>query len=204
MAYYEVMDSPLGAIFVGGSVEGVHRIDFLAEVRDEAAEVARLERDAGEPAVRDPAAAAPVVAALRAYFEGRAPTAGGFAEFALPLAGRGTAFQRAIWQALLAIPAGRTASYGEVARAAGFAGAARATGAAIGRTPIAIVVPCHRVIGADGTLTGYASGLDRKRWLLAHEAGMTPGLAPQRQGQTQAASASSVARPAAAVGAAYG
>ena len=191
MAYYEVIESPLGAIFVGGSTEGVHRIDFLAEVREEAAEVARLERDAGEPAVRDARAAAPAMEALRAYFEGRS------SEFALPLAARGTAFQRAIWRALLDIPAGCTASYGEVARAAGFPGAARATGAAIGRNPVAILVPCHRVIGADGTLTGYASGLDRKRWLLAHEA---RALAPK----PQAASASSDVRPAVPVGAAYG
>ena len=164
MAYYEVMDSPLGPIFIGGSAAGVHRIDFLAEVREEAAEVARLVRDAGEPVVRDAAAAAPAIDALRAYFQGHG------CEFALPLAARGTAFQCAVWQALLDIPAGRTASYGEVARAAGFPGSARATGAAIGRNPIAIVVPCHRVIGADGSLTGYASGLDRKRWLLVHEA----------------------------------
>jgi methylated-DNA-[protein]-cysteine S-methyltransferase len=195
VAYYEVLESPLGPIFVGGSAAGVHRIDFLGEVRDEADEVRRLERDAAEPAARDARAAAPVVAALRAYF------AGASGEFALPLAARGTPFQRAVWAALLRIPAGSTASYGEVARAAGHPGAARATGAAIGRNPIAIVVPCHRVIGADGTLTGYASGLERKRWLLAHEAqALALALAPRAQTAPASVGADSVA----ATGVAYG
>jgi methylated-DNA-[protein]-cysteine S-methyltransferase len=112
------------------------------------------------------------VQALRAYFDGRVTT------FDLPLAARGTPFQRAVWDALLTIPHGATSTYGEIARAAGFPGSARAAGAAIGRNPLTIIVPCHRVIGADGTLTGYASGLDRKRWLLAHEArAFAPALA---------------------------
>jgi len=83
--------------------------------------------------------------------------------------GGGTAFQRATWAALRAIPAGRTATYGQIAAKIGSPSAARAVGLANSLNPIAIVVPCHRVVGANGKLTGYAGGLERKRWLLAHE-----------------------------------
>lgn len=81
----------------------------------------------------------------------------------------GTEFQRAVWAALREIPCGATWSYGELARKIGRPAAVRAVGLANGSNPVAIVVPCHRVIGSDGTLTGYGGGLDRKRWLLAHE-----------------------------------
>ena len=81
----------------------------------------------------------------------------------------GTVFQRRVWSALRQLPPGRTASYGDLARAVGAAGAARAVGAANGSNPVAIVIPCHRVIGADGGLTGYAGGVERKQWLLRHE-----------------------------------
>jgi methylated-DNA-[protein]-cysteine S-methyltransferase len=89
--------------------------------------------------------------------------------FALPLRPQGTAFQRQAWQALCAIPYGQTRSYAQQARAVGRPTATRAIGAANGRTPIAIIVPCHRVIGSDGSLTGYAGGESVKRWLLRHE-----------------------------------
>lgn len=92
-------------------------------------------------------------------------------EFELPLALRGTDFQRRVWQALLGVPFGRTISYAELARRAGSPSAARAVGAAVGRNPVSVVVPCHRIVGADGSLTGYAGGIDRKRALLAHERG---------------------------------
>jgi methylated-DNA-[protein]-cysteine S-methyltransferase len=81
----------------------------------------------------------------------------------------GTAFQRTVWAALRAIPAGETRSYGQLAAAVGSPRAVRAAGLANGQNPVAVIVPCHRVIGADGTLTGYAGGLERKRWLLNHE-----------------------------------
>ncbi|WP_062386090.1 methylated-DNA--[protein]-cysteine S-methyltransferase [Demequina iriomotensis] len=81
----------------------------------------------------------------------------------------GTPFQREVWRALLAIPAGETWTYAQVAGAIGRPSAVRAVAAAIGRNPLTIAVPCHRVIGADGALTGYAGGIERKRWLLAHE-----------------------------------
>ncbi|URW75393.1 methylated-DNA--[protein]-cysteine S-methyltransferase [Sphingomonas donggukensis] len=89
--------------------------------------------------------------------------------FDLPLSFRGTEFQKAVWAALCAIPHGTTRSYGEVARAIGRPTATRAVGAANGRNPISIVAPCHRVIGASGALTGFAGGLDAKRYLLALE-----------------------------------
>ena len=99
--------------------------------------------------------------------------AGSAAELdALPLDLHGTGFQHRVWRALREIPLGSTASYGEIARRVGRPGAARAVGDANRRNPIAIAIPCHRVIGGDGRLVGYAGGLARKRWLLAHEAAM--------------------------------
>ena len=92
--------------------------------------------------------------------------------FTVPLDAAGTPFQRRVWQALLAIPHGALETYGEVAQRVGQPGAARAVGAAIGRNPISIAVPCHRVIGRDGSLTGYAGGLARKQALLKHEAAL--------------------------------
>ena len=103
-------------------------------------------------------------AQLQCYF------ASTLARFDLPLDLFGTPFQRTVWQALLRIPAGRTSSYGELAHVIGKPAAARAVGAAVGRNPVSVVVPCHRVLGAGGALTGYAGGLERKRALLALEA----------------------------------
>ncbi len=90
-------------------------------------------------------------------------------DFDLVLELNGTAWQRRVWTVLSGIPFGETVTYGEVARRAGQPGAARAVGHAVGRNPVAIVVPCHRVVAAGGALGGYAGGLDNKRWLLAHE-----------------------------------
>jgi methylated-DNA-[protein]-cysteine S-methyltransferase len=101
---------------------------------------------------------------LEAYFAGESH------DFSLPLAPEGTPFQRRVWKALEAIPYGETTSYGEIAAAIGSPGSARAVGAANGAKPIPIVVPCHRVIGRDGSLTGYGGGMDRKKTLLALEA----------------------------------
>ncbi len=99
---------------------------------------------------------------LDQYFEGRLPDR-------LPLAMYGTEFERRVWTALLEIPPGATSTYGAIARQLGVPGAPRAVGLANGSNPIAIIVPCHRVIGSSGALTGYGGGLERKRWLLAHE-----------------------------------
>ena len=120
--------------------------------------------EAGPP----PAAAAALLAG--AARECEAWFAGDLEAFSTPIELRGTPFQRAVWEALRAIPWGERRSYGWVARRIDRPAAVRAVGAAVGRNPLSIVVPCHRVVGADGSLTGYAGGLDAKRWLLAHEA----------------------------------
>ncbi len=108
---------------------------------------------------------------LRAYL------AGPVAPLRVPLAERGTAFQRRVWSAVMEVPWGETRTYGEVAAVLGEPGAVRAVGAANGANPFLLVVPCHRIVGADGSLTGYAAGLERKRWLLGHE-GSRPALLP--------------------------
>jgi methylated-DNA-[protein]-cysteine S-methyltransferase len=141
---------------------------------DAAGRLTRLrfpERTSAQPAawIHDEAPFAELRRQLGAYF------AGELEDFELELAPSGTPFQLDVWQALRTIPYGTTASYGEIARAVGQPGAARAVGGANNRNPIAIVVPCHRVIGASGSLTGYGGGLDRKRLLLELEAG-TPAL----------------------------
>jgi methylated-DNA-[protein]-cysteine S-methyltransferase len=105
-----------------------------------------------------------VIARLRAYFDGDIKAFDG-----VRVDPQGTSFQRDVWRALMKIPAGRTCSYSELARAIGRPDAVRAVGAANGANPIPIVIPCHRVIGADGRLVGYGGGLERKQWLLAHE-----------------------------------
>jgi methylated-DNA-[protein]-cysteine S-methyltransferase len=121
------------------------------------------------PAIeRDDAALAPFVAQLQAYFAGK------LTAFELPIHLRGTEFQRRVWASLQEIPYGETISYGELARWVGNPKASRAVGLANGRNPVAIVVPCHRVIGADGSLTGYGGGLERKVWLLEHEGSWAP------------------------------
>lgn len=106
---------------------------------------------------------------LEQYFAGERKT------FDLPLAPEGTAFQLKVWRALQEIPYGRTRSYGEIAQAVGNKKAARAVGAANNKNPISIIIPCHRVIGADGKLVGYGGGLERKAYLLALEKRHTPG-----------------------------
>lgn len=144
--------TPLGALLIEGDPHAVRRVRFVDD----------------EGPSSPPASGAVAEAAwqLAAYFRGERRT------FDVPLAPTGTAFQRAVWTELSHIPWGTTTSYGALARSLGKPpGAARAVGAANGRNPLPILVPCHRVIGASGDLVGYAFGLDRKRWLLAHEAG---------------------------------
>lgn len=116
-----------------------------------------------DDAVTDDAWFKDVAAQLDAYFAGELST------FELEMNLIGTPFQRRVWGALREIPYGETISYGELARRVGNANASRAVGLANGRNPISIIVPCHRVIGANGSLTGYGGGLERKTWLLAHE-----------------------------------
>jgi methylated-DNA-[protein]-cysteine S-methyltransferase len=104
-----------------------------------------------------------VIDQLNEYFSGKRQT------FDLELAPRGTPFQLAVWNALLEVPYGDTISYAELARRIGKPAAVRAVGAANGANPIPVIIPCHRVIGSNGTLTGYGGGIERKQWLLAHE-----------------------------------
>ncbi len=120
--------------------------------------------------VADPAGA---VSALARYFDGELDALG-----SLEVEMHGTPFQEAVWRELRRIPAGRTRTYAEVAQAVGAPSAVRAVGAANGANPVGIVVPCHRVIGSDGSLTGFAGGLEAKRWLLEHEGAASRGLWP--------------------------
>jgi methylated-DNA-[protein]-cysteine S-methyltransferase len=118
---------------------------------------------------------------LKEYFAGRRRA------FELPLRPAGSAFQQSVWRELTAIPFGVTRSYGDIARRLGNPNASRAVGLANGRNPIAVIIPCHRVIGADGSLTGFGGGLPRKQWLLTHEGsyGLRPAAPAARQGQLE-------------------
>ena len=169
--FLDRIDCPIGTMLVITDAAGALR---ALDWPDHEARMRRLlRRHYGAEGTGFTLAARPAPAALReallAYFAGRADALGGIA-----VRTGGTAFQRAVWAALRGIPAGETLSYGALAARIGRPRAVRAVGLANGANPVAIVVPCHRVTGADGSLTGYAGGLGRKRWLLAHEAAMQP------------------------------
>ena len=152
------LDSPLGPLTAAATERGLAWLGF------DTPDLGPVPPDAGQRWL------AQAAAELARYWQD-----GQFA-FGVPLDLQGTPFQRAVWQALCSIPRGRTCSYAEIAARAGAPKAVRAVGAACGANPVAIVVPCHRVIGRDGRLTGYAGGLPRKAALLAHEAAQRPGL----------------------------
>ena len=158
--YFGVMPSPLGNLLLFGDGRN------LTGLRMDAA---TLESRVADTLERRDDMFAAARAQLDDYFAGVLRT------FSLRLAPRGTPFQRQVWQQLVGIPYGETRSYGAIAAAIGEPGAARAVGLANGRNPISLVIPCHRVIGRDGSLTGYAWGLHRKDWLLAHEASVAGG-----------------------------
>jgi len=168
--YYTHVDSPLGPLLLTGDGHALTRLSMTQQKH-----APHIEPDWQ----CDPAPFADARAQLDAYFDGRRH------DFDLPLAPAGTEFQRTVWTALCAIPHGRTTSYGDLARRIGRPAASRAVGLANGRNPIAIIVPCHRVIGADGSLTGYGGGIKRKRWLLDHERRHAAG-APATAKATQA------------------
>jgi O-6-methylguanine DNA methyltransferase len=161
--------SPLGDLLAITAQDGtLHALDF----DDHADRMHRLfarHHPHGELAA-GPAPAA-LLAALAAYFAGDVA-----ALDVLAVAGIGSDFQRKVWAALRRIPAGETRSYGQLAAAIGQPSASRAVGLANGANPIGIVVPCHRVIGSGGALTGYAGGVERKAWLLRHEGALVPLL----------------------------
>lgn len=158
---FEMIDTPVGSMLAVGD-DALRALEFSDAVTTDR-QLARLRRRVGSLAAGSNELLRETARQLRAYF------AGDLREFDVPLAPAGSEFQRAVWAALLEIPYGFTRSYGEQARRLGRADAARAVGAANGDNPIAIIIPCHRVIGSDGSLTGYGGGLWRKRWLLDHE-----------------------------------
>lgn len=152
---YTLMDSPVGELTLTGDGEALTGIHTRGA--DDRTQVVQ------DGWVRDDAPFVEAVRQLRAYFEGR------IRDFDLPLAPSGTEWQLTVWRALTTVPYGRTASYGELARDLDRPGSSRAVGSANRRNPISIVVPCHRVVGADGTLTGYSGGVWRKERLLGLE-----------------------------------
>ncbi len=161
------LDSPIGPLTLLGDGVALHAILFPVDrAPAQVAQGAREEAPCFASALRQ----------LDEYFAGRRR------QFDLPLAPTGTPFQREVWQALQAIPLGETESYAGLAQRIGRPRAVRAVGAANGRNPLPIVIPCHRVIGADGSLTGFAGGLPTKAWLLRHEAGLVGGQAPGQAG----------------------
>lgn len=158
---YTRVDSPIGELLLSGDGRALHGLHMVhgrrliepaADWREDAAPFAEVRRQLSE------------------YFEGERTA------FDLPLALHGTEFQRRVWAALREIAYGETISYGELARRIGRPGASRPVGTANGRNPISVIVPCHRVIGAGGALTGYGGGLERKRLLLELEAGASARL----------------------------
>ncbi len=155
MLYHDHLDTPIGRLKLFADEHGALVQVNLPHARKPMA-------DPG-PNRHEPARLAAILDQFRAYFAGTRQS------FDLRLEPRGTAFQRQVWDGLTRIDYGRTESYGDLARRIGRPRAVRAVGAANGANPLSIVVPCHRVIGADGSLTGYGGGLEAKRWLLAHE-----------------------------------
>jgi methylated-DNA-[protein]-cysteine S-methyltransferase len=154
---YALLPSPVGVLTLAASATGLRYIlwenDELTRVPDGA--------DVVDPAAHPVLAVA--ARQLTEYFAGERT------DFDVPLEPQGTVFQLAAWQALRTIPYGQTVSYGEQARRLGDVNKSRAVGAANGRNPLSIIVPCHRVVGSDGSLTGFGGGIEAKAWLLAHE-----------------------------------
>ncbi len=157
----EKLPSPIGTILLVCDGETIRALDFE---EFEPRFMRLLRRHCGDADIVAGRVPRRISDAIRAYFGGDI-----HAIDTLPTTTGGTEFQRKVWAALRKIPTGKTWSYGELARRIGKPMAMRAVGLANGSNPIALVVPCHRVIGADGSLTGYGGGLSRKRWLLRHE-----------------------------------
>lgn len=167
------VDSPLGDIALRIEHEHLTGLFFVGQKYFPDMRFGPLRSDATPPARL-------AQAQIEAYFAGRRQV------FELPLQLQGSAFERAVWQQLATIPYGTVTSYGAIAKRLGLAvGYARAVGAAVGRNPLSIIIPCHRVLGASGQLTGYAGGVDRKQALLTLEAGAA-GMRPEPTRQAHA------------------
>jgi methylated-DNA-[protein]-cysteine S-methyltransferase len=169
---FDRIDTPIGELVIVSDEDGRLRAVDWSDYDGRMQRLLRLhyrEEFSLNPAARRTSLAA----AIDAYFRGELNAIDD-----LPVATGGTDFQRAVWEALRQIPCGETLSYGALAQRIGKPNAVRAVGLANGANPIGVVVPCHRVIGSDGSLTGYGGGIERKRWLLAHErrARVTPEL----------------------------
>ncbi|MBM3773493.1 MAG: methylated-DNA--[protein]-cysteine S-methyltransferase [Acidimicrobiia bacterium] len=169
--FTERLDTPLGTlVLMTGEDDRVRALDW-SDYEPRMDRLLRLHHGHQGAAPRERARPSAARRALEAYFEGVLD-----AIDAVTTRTNGTPFQERVWAALRHIPAGRTLSYSQLADAIGQPRAVRAVGLANGANPVGIIVPCHRVIGADGSLTGYGGGLERKRWLLAHEGAITSGL----------------------------
>lgn len=156
LTYTTSLETPIGLLCISGTDQGITEVKFCEEI------------ETRDPTEQVPDCLQACVQQLEEYFAGTRK------DFELTISPKGTAFQNQVWQQLQLIPYGKTDSYLAVARAVSGEKAIRAVGAANGRNPISIIVPCHRVIGSDGSLTGYAGGLWRKEWLLQHEGALKP------------------------------
>lgn len=157
MPYYDYWQGPHGRMLLVADEKALTSVSFVGQKY-----APRVAKDWTRDGARRPIAAAK--RELAEYFAGRRT------RFSVKLAPRGTPFQRRVWKAIAGVGFGRTIAYAELARRAGRPGSARAAGAATGRNPLGVIVPCHRIVGADGSLTGYAGGLAKKKALLALEA----------------------------------
>jgi methylated-DNA-[protein]-cysteine S-methyltransferase len=159
---FTTLDSPIGELLLAGDGGALHPLSM---------QHGRRPLTINPTWQRDDNAFAEVIDQLTAYFNGERQS------FDVELSLDGNPFEKRVWDELLTIPYGETASYGQIAKRVGAPDAARAVGLANGRNPVAVIVPCHRVIGADGSLTGYGGGLERKRLLLDLESGVLPLVA---------------------------
>ena len=168
-----IMDSPIGALFIDASARGIRLMSFIGGTKHDSL-VEGLGEQAPAPHSRADELLDEAQRQLKAYFSGD------LRQFDLPLDVKGSPFRQKVWQAIASIPYGETASYAEVAAMAGAPNAYRAAGSACGANPVAVIVPCHRVVGSDRALHGFGGGLGTKVWLLRHEgslAAIRPSLA---------------------------
>lgn len=157
----QTWDSPTGRLRIVATGRGICKVTFVPD--DYLPPSPEGDNPAASPDGESPRILEMAVQELKEYFAGERTA------FTVPLDLSGTGFQRAVWERLRDVAFGQTTSYGDLAQALGNSGASQAVGAANGRNPVAIIVPCHRVVGRDGKLTGYAGGIERKKWLLRHE-----------------------------------